>query len=390
MTDHNTLAKKYCVTRERSLEICAPLSAEDHIPQPVPYASPPKWHLGHTTWFFEAFILKAFDGDYREFHPEFDFVFNSYYNGMGERIQRDHRGNLSQPKLDAVYAYRRHVDEALLKLIESGPDEQVAALIELGLNHEQQHQELLITDIKRMLSLNPLQPAYREGGSLVNDQNLEEGTHKVAAGIYEVGVNAEDVPFCYDNECGRHKHFLDSFSIEKSLVTNEVVMAFIEKGGYRDHRLWLDEGWTWLTEERVEMPMYWQRKAGELFYYTLGGVQPVDPTAIAAHLSHYEAAAIALWLGQRLPTEFEWEVASSELDWGQRWEHTNSAYLAYPRFKPAEGAVGEYNGKFMMNQMVLRGASVATAEGHSRRTYRNFFHPVMQWQFSGVRLISNA
>ena len=269
-------------------------------------------------------------------------------------------------------------------LLEELTDPEVLALVELGLHHEQQHQELLITDIKYILGHNPLFPVYREGQNMVNARNTETGFLTIPEGIYDIGHHGEG--FCFDNELGRHKVFLHEFEIAKGLVTNGGYIEFMEAGGYQDFNLWLDEGWSWVNENHISAPMYWHLIDGVWHYFTLNGLQKVDPEAILSHISFFEAAAFAQWKGMRLLTEFEWEIASANLDWGQRWEWTNSAYLPYPGFSKAPGAVGEYNGKFMINQMVLRGASVATSPGHARKTYRNFFHAHERWQYTGIRL----
>lgn len=370
--------------RKHSEHICAPLETEDYVPQPVAFVSPPKWHLAHSTWFFETFILKPQVPGYRVYDPDFNYLFNSYYNNVGERTLRTDRGNVTRPTIKAVYAYRRYVDEQMDVLLEDLSDPEILALVELGLHHEQQHQELLITDIKYILGHNPLFPVYREGQNMVGDRNTETGFLTIPEGIYDIGHQGGG--FCFDNELGRHKVYLHEFEIAKGLVTNGEYIEFMEAGGYQDFNLWLDEGWSWVNLNHISAPMYWHRIEGEWYYFTLNGLQKVDREAILSHISFFEAAAFAQWKGMRLPTEFEWEIASANLDWGQRWEWTNSAYLPYPGFSKAPGAVGEYNGKFMVNQMVLRGASVATSPGHARKTYRNFFHTHERWQYTGIRL----
>jgi ergothioneine biosynthesis protein EgtB len=291
---------------------------------------------------------------------------------------------MTRPGVDEVYQYRKHVDEAIGKLLSASYPDEVRELLILGINHEQQHQELLLTDLKYTLALNPTSPVYEAGSNLVNDENETTGWLNISQGIYDIGHYSND--FAFDNESGRHKVFLHDFEISKSLITNGEFIEFMADGGYRNFQHWLDDGWSWVNEENITKPLYWFNKDGKWFYFTLAGLQPINTNAILSHVSYYEAAAFAAWKGHRLPTEFEWEVASSQLNWGKRWEWTGSAYLPYPGFKIATGAVGEYNGKFMINQMVLRGASVATATGHSRNTYRNFFQPQSQWQFSGIRL----
>lgn len=374
----------YAGIRQRTEDLCNPLKTEDYIPQPAEFVSPAKWHLAHTTWFFEEFVLKRFVAGYKPFHPDFGFLFNSYYNTVGKRSLRGNRGDMTRPGVEEVYAYRKYVNEHMQALLFDIHDPLVLELTELGLNHEQQHQELLMTDLKYTLSCNPTFPVYKAESNLVGDYNKREGWLKVDEGIYPIGFEGNG--FCYDNELGRHKVFLHDFEICQALVTNGEFLEFIEGGGYRNFKHWLDDAWAWVNENDVQHPQYWVKTGGEWYQYTLAGLKPLDPDAVLSHISYYEAAAFAQWKGMRLPTEFEWEVAAPKLQWGLRWEHTNSAYLPYPGFAIAPGAVGEYNGKFMVNQMVLRGASVVTSPGHSRITYRNFFHPHLQWQYSGIRL----
>ncbi|MDB4088060.1 ergothioneine biosynthesis protein EgtB [Flavobacteriales bacterium] len=375
----------YINTRKRTEDICSPLKTEDYVPQPAVFASPPKWHLAHTNWFFEEMILKKFDKSYKEFHPNFGFLFNSYYNTIGERTERMNRGLITRPSVEEVYKYRTHVDKHMRILLENNSNHEINSLTTLGINHEQQHQELLLTDLKYSLSQNPIHPIYKEGLSLVKDENFEKGFVKIDEGVYEIGNNSDS--FHFDNEEGLHKVYLADYEISKSLVTNGDYIEFIEDHGYGNFNYWLDEGWSWVNENKINSPLYWRKIKGEWFHFTLSGLQKVNKNEILCHISFYEANAFAAWKGMRLPTEFEWEIASEEFSWGKRWEWTNSSYLPYPGFKIADGAVGEYNGKFMVNQMVLRGGSTATADGHSRKTYRNFFHPFYQWQFSGIRLV---
>ncbi len=380
------IVKKYTETRAHTLAICKPLTIEDHVVQVVPFASPAKWHLAHTTWFFETFILKPYLSDYKEFHKDFNFLFNSYYNNAGDRVFRANRGNMTRPGVEEIYKYRTHVDQAVTKLISNDLDENLKELIILGIHHEQQHQELLLTDIKYMLGHNPLFPVYdAERKAYIPKNQGSTDFHSFKEGVYEIGFQGE--AFCYDNELGVHKVYLHDFEISNTLVTNGEFLEFIEAGGYTDFNLWLDEGWSWVQGHDINSPLYWHKIKGEWHHFTLAGLKKVNPKEPVKHISFYEAAAFAEWKGMRLPTEFEWEVAADELNWGQRWEWTNSAYLPYPNFNKAEGAIGEYNGKFMINQMVLRGASVATAENHSRKSYRNFFHPDARWQFTGIRLV---
>lgn len=375
----------YKDTRKQTEEFCNHLEIEDYSIQVAKFASPAKWHLAHTTWFFERFILMDYLENYKEFDTDFNFLFNSYYNNVGDRVLQANRGNMSRPSTIEIYSYRKHVDQHMLHLLKNGIDTKLKDLITLGLNHEQQHQELLKSDVKYMLGNNPIFPVFNKKFRLTSDKNLTTNNIKIEAGIYEIGHR--DQSFCYDNELGLHKVYLDEFEINNYLVTNADFIEFIEAGAYSDFNLWLDEGWSWVNEHQINAPLYWHKIDGQWHYYSLSGIEKVELKAMLCHISYYEAAAYAEWKGMRLPTEFEWEVAAQQLDWGKRWEWTNSAYLAYPNFQKAEGAVGEYNGKFMSNKMVLRGASVATSKNHSRLTYRNFFHPSERWQFTGIRLV---
>jgi ergothioneine biosynthesis protein EgtB len=378
----------YNKVRSHTEELCEPLEIEDYIPQPVVDVSPPRWNIAHTTWFFEEMILKNFVPDYPVFDENFGYLFNSYYNSIGERTARDHRGDLSRPTVARVFEYRKHVDQSMNELLSKGQqlaDSLLYDLVTLGLNHEQQHQELFLTDLKYTYSLNPLLPAYRD--DFAPEEISESGAEcflELDEGIYEIGYAGDG--FCFDNELARHKVFLNKFEIGTRLTTNQEYLQFVQDGGYRDHRLWHSEGWDWVNQNDVDSPLYWHQHDGKWFHFTLGGLRPLPLEAPVCHVSFYEAAAFAEWREMRLPTEFEWEAASEKFDWGLRWEWTNSAYLPYPGFAKAAGAVGEYNGKFMINQMVLRGSSAATPKGHSRSTYRNFFHPHLRWQFNGIRL----
>ena len=379
-----SLLENYQQIRQKTIEFCSLLEIEDYAIQVVDFASPAKWHLAHTTWFFETFILKNQVKDYQEFDKNFNYLFNSYYNNVGERILQNNRGNMSRPSTSKVLDYRKYVDVKMQEFLKDIADKKVIDLVTLGLNHEQQHQELLITDVKYMLGHNPLLPSLDSAFNLVKDSNIDTKKIKIKAGIYEIGYQGND--FCYDNELGVHKVYVDDFEINNHLITNGEYLEFMNSGGYSDFNFWLDEGWTWVNNDKINAPMYWHKIDNEWHYYTLAGLQKVDKNAILSHINYYEASAFAAWKGMRLPTEFEWEIASNNLDWGKRWEWTNSAYLAYPRFEKENGAVGEYNGKFMSNKMVLRGASVATSKNHSRNTYRNFFHSSDKWQFTGLRL----
>jgi ergothioneine biosynthesis protein EgtB len=379
------LLQKYKSVRAYTEKLCEPLEIEDYIPQPTVDVSPPKWNIAHVTWFFEEMILKRFLPGYEVFDPQFGFLFNSYYNSVGERTARDHRGDLSRPTVKRVFEYRRHVDRYVCDLLSERDGTEYRDLVILGLNHEQQHQELFLTDLKYTLSLNPLFPVYHEDFSLVEKSESAYGDFiHIDGGEYKIGFEGDG--FCFDNELARHTVKLDPFEIRNTLVTNREYLEFIDDDGYGNFRLWHSEAWDWVNQNNVEAPLYWHKRDGAWSNYTLGGLKPVEPDAPVCHISWYEAAAFAEWKGMRLPTEFEWEAANGKFNWGLRWEWTHSAYLPYPGFRKPEGAVGEYNGKFMINQMVLRGASVATPEGHSRKTYRNFFHPHLRWQFTGIRL----
>lgn len=380
-----SLLSSYKKVRQYSLEQVSFLKTEDFVVQPIEFVSPPKWNLAHTTWFFEEFILKVNKADYKIFHKDFSFLFNSYYVNAGDRLIRGHRGALTRPELEKVLEYREYVDremKSLLNQVESGTD--LYTMIVLGLNHEQQHQELFLTDIKYILGFQPLFPEYNKEALCEKGNAGESDWVKTDEGIFEIGF--EGNRFSYDNELGKHKTYLQNFEIRKKLVSNGEYLEFINDGAYKNPDLWHSEGWAWLNVENVRGPLYWHWKDNEWHQYTLAGLRKVNPEHPVSHISYFEAFAYSQWAGYRLPTEFEWEAASNLFDWGDRWEWTESAYLPYPGYKKAAGAVGEYNGKFMVNQKVLRGSSVATSEGHSRKTYRNFFHPHLSWQFTGIRL----
>jgi ergothioneine biosynthesis protein EgtB len=379
----NEFLSKYLLIRQHSETICKPLQTEDYVVQPVPDVSPPKWHLGHTTWFFETFLLKKYLADYKDFNPDYNYVFNSYYETVGNRVIRTDRGNLSRPTVADIYAYRRYVDQSMEQLLSGEILPELEELLELGFNHEQQHQELLATDIKYILGNNPLLPAYTD---IVPEKYNEQAESEIVvnAGIYEIGFNGTG--FCFDNELGRHQVFLPGYNISNRLVSNQDYLQFVNDGGYQNFVHWHSEGWDWVNTKQVNAPMYWYLINNVWHQYTLNGLQPLDLYQPVCHISYYEAFAFASWKGKRLPTEFEWEVAAQKFQWGKRWEWTESAYLPYPGFKKASGAIGEYNGKFMVNQKVLRGASEVTPAGHSRISYRNFFHPTLRWQYTGIRL----
>lgn len=375
------LLADYCRVRSRTEALAAPLSVEDQNVQSMPDASPTKWHLAHTTWFFEAVVLAHMDRAYEPFDPAFNYLFNSYYEGLGPRLPRHRRGLISRPALPDVMNYRAHVDSAMRELIVDNPDA-VVELVILGLQHEQQHQELILTDIKHALFSNPLLPSYsRSVDPLAEQAPLSWSNHP--GGVVQIGHAAST--FAFDNECPRHAVYLQPFRMAERPISNDEYRAFIDDGGYRRPELWLSDGWAMIQREGIFAPLYWLRDTGGWSEFSLSGLQPLAPSAPVAHVSFYEAAAFASWAGARLPTEFEWEAAYPAAR-GAVWEWTRSSYDPYPGYRSFEGAVGEYNGKFMSGQMVLRGGSRATPEGHSRRTYRNFFPPSARWQFSGIRL----
>lgn len=376
---------RYKKVREKSLQMIAPLEKEDFVPQPIEFVSPPKWNLAHTSWFFEEFILTSHMKNYKVFHPQYAFLFNSYYNTVGDRVNRNRRGDLSRPTVDEVLAYRAYVDENMNVLLSSANlNTEVTDLLELGLNHEQQHQELFYADLKYSFGVSSLFPEYADRAFVEDTENTNDNYVFVDEGLYEIGYQGDD--FCYDNELGRHKVYLHPFEIRKSLVSNGEFLDFLEDGGYQRFEFWHDDALAWLKKYNIQQPLYWHKVDGSWHQFTLAGLRKIKRDNIVSHINYYEAAAFAQWKGVRLPTEFEWEAAAGQLDWGKRWEWTESAYQPYPGFQKARGAVGEYNGKFMVNQKVLRGASVVTPEGHSRKTYRNFFHPHIAYQFNGIRL----
>jgi len=413
----SSLARSYRQIRQRSEALCRPLAPEDMVIQSMPDASPAKWHLAHVTWFFERFVLSEHLPRYRPFHPGFDYLFNSYYHSVGQMHQRPRRGLLSRPTVAEVMDYRRHVDAHMQALLaERAGDPALAFLVTLGLNHEQQHQELLLTDIKHMLAQNPLQPAYR--ADLRRDAGKDTPLAFVSfpGGEQEIGANGQG--FCFDNETPRHRVLLQDFQLANRLATNAEYLAFIRDGGYRHHALWLSDGWATVQSQSWQRPLYWSDSLESEF--TLAGEAPLDPHAPVSHLSFYEADAFARWAGARLPTEAEWEVAAGAGPvrgnlgteralhplpasaapatgpgalhqlFGDLWEWTASSYSPYPGFRPLAGSLGEYNGKFMCSQMVLRGGSCATPASHVRASYRNFFYPYARWQFMGLRLAKDG
>jgi len=383
-TDKLSLAERYLKVRKHTEHICAPLQTEDYVVQPVGDVSPPKWHIGHTTWFFETFILKPFATDYQEFNSEYNFVFNSYYETVGNRVIRTDRGNLSRPTVIDIMRYRKYVDDAMNKFLCEEPSDEVKELLILGFNHEEQHQELLYTDIKYILGHNPLFPAYSHDYQSPKVKAVDAPFISMEEGVYEIGFEGDG--FCFDNELNRHKVYLNAYEISPNLVTNEEYLEFIKAGGYNDFRHWHAEGWDWVKTNKIQSPLYWHLIHGEWYNYTFNGLEPVEMKQPVCHISYFEAYAFAAWKGMRLPTEFEWEAAASQFKWGKSWEWAESSYLPYPGFSKAPGAIGEYNGKFMVNQKVLRGASEVTSPGHARVTYRNFFQTHLRWQFTGIRL----
>lgn len=417
-------------TRSRSVALAAPLSAEDQQVQSMDDTSPAKWHLGHVTWFFETFLLTPLVSHYQPFHPRFGYIFNSYYEAVGPHHARPRRGLLTRPPLADVMAYRAHVDDGMTGLMETMPDSEwggAAALITLGIHHEQQHQELLLTDIKHALGVQPLAPAYRddlpEPAGFGSDRPSPPGFLGVTGGEYEIGHGGDG--FCFDNETPVHRVRVEDFSLARRPVTNGAFLAFIEDGGYETAAHWLSDGWAWVQGGGGNIygdmaPLYWQKRDDGWWEFTLGGPRRLDQGAPVCHLTYYEADAFARYAGKRLPTEAEWEIAanfhrrgargaanmmaagnlhpvSRDIDnkgfcqlFGDVWEWTASAYGPYPGFRPAAGAAGEYNGKFMVNQLVLRGGSCVTPPGHIRASYRNFFYPHQNWQFTGMRLAEDG
>lgn len=391
------LFERWQQVRQRSVALAAPLSAEDCAAQSMPDASPIKWHLAHTSWFFETFILEQFEDGFQAFHSDFRVLFNSYYNGVGEKHPRPQRGLLTRPSLETVQAYRLSVDERMQRCYASKSDDlRLRELLELGLQHEQQHQELMLTDIKHLLSCNPLHPALYASPPQLDKPVAASHTlcwQDYEACLCEIGHNGKG--FGFDNEGPRHRQFLEPYQLATRLVTNAEYLAFIEDGAYQNPALWLAEGWDWIRNNDLRHPLYWHYDHLQGWQeFGLHGLQPLMPDQAAGHLSFYEASAYAAWAGSRLPTEAEWENAAmlheQEGQLSQLFEHcwqwTSSSYSPYPGFAAATGAIGEYNGKFMVNQYVLRGSSAFTPTGHSRISYRNFFPATARWQLSGLRL----
>jgi ergothioneine biosynthesis protein EgtB len=391
LVPHQCLTR-YLTVRAHTLALAAPLSEEDCAAQSMPDASPVKWHLAHTTWFFETFILERYEANFQPHHPAFRVLFNSYYNGVGDKHARAQRGLLTRPPFDEVLAYRRDVEtrvQALLSQTWSASlQAEINALLELGLQHEQQHQELILTDVLHLFSRNPLKPAYAATPYAMADLPAAMEWLSFDSGVVQVGH--EGTGFCFDNELPRHRQFVEAYALATRLVTNREYLAFVEAGGYEDPALWLSEGWDWVQAQQAAHPLYWQHDRG-WHAFTLHGLRPLDLNAALTHVSYFEADAYARWSGARLPTEAEWEhAAQSSVElmqlFGTCWQWTSSSYAAYPGYQTAAGALGEYNGKFMSNQYVLRGSSCATPDGHARLSYRNFFPSSARWQFSGIRL----
>ena len=417
----DALLSSYREVRAWTRALCEPLAPEDYVVQSMPDASPTKWHIAHTSWFFETFGLKPHLKDYKALHPQYDFLFNSYYNSVGARHCRAMRGVISRPTVEQAWQYREHVDAAMEELIcesDASALQVLAPLIAIGLHHEQQHQELMLTDLKHMLGENPLLPIY-QARQIEPSQVLEAAWIRFGEGIYEIGHHGEPrfERFAFDNEGPRHKRFVQSFELADRLVTNGEYLQFIQDGGYSRPELWLSAGWSAVQSEGWRAPLYWQQVDGGWQQFTLSGPRAVEPSEPVCHVSYFEADAFARWAGARLPTEFEWEFAAQNQSFeklcesgsfaesrhfhpspsqsesaglkqmfGEVWQWTRSQYEPYPGYAAAQGALGEYNGKFMCNQFVLRGASCATPRSHARPTYRNFFPPEARWQFSGLRL----
>ena len=408
---------RYGAVRGLTEKLCGPLVVEDYVVQSMPDVSPTKWHLAHTSWFFETFLLKPHASGYAEFDSHFGYLFNSYYNTIGDRHCRQNRGQLSRPTVDEVYAYRRHVDASMRNLLATDDArlrQTLAPLLEIGLHHEQQHQELMLTDSKHVFWVNPLRPAYVPKPARPTHAVSPASWIKFDAGLREIGHAGDG--FAFDNESPRHPVYVPAFEIASRLVTNGEYKKFIDDGGYERAEHWLSAGWATVKGEQWDAPLYWIKQDGQWLNHTLSGLRPVADHEPVCHVSLFEADAFARWAGARLPTEAEWEFASTPLDptggtfveseafhpavpddtadiqqmFGDVWQWTASAYLAYPGYRPPPGALGEYNGKFMCNQFVLRGGSVATSRTHIRSTYRNFFPPDARWQFSGFRLARDA
>jgi ergothioneine biosynthesis protein EgtB len=417
LPDLPSLARQYAAVRALSEKICEPLEIEDYVVQSMPDCSPAKWHLAHTSWFFETFVLNTVEPDYRSPHPQYDFLFNSYYNSVGDRHCRAKRGLVSRPTVPETWAYRQHVDDHMMAFLTGAPEERIAAMapiVTLGLHHEQQHQELMLTDLKHMFSENPLLPAYSPLPCAASQAAaVPLAWTQFDGGVTEIGYDGDG--FFYDNEGPRHRVFLEPYALGSRLVTCGEYLEFMNDGGYERPEFWLSEGWNTIKARGWNAPLYWEQGDEGWHQFTLHGLRPVDPAEPVCHVSLFEADAYASWAGARLPTEFEWEAATAGMPvhgnfvddgllhpapanpidraanglmqmYGDVWEWTRSSYAPYPGYYPAPGALGEYNGKFMCNQYVLRGGSCGTSQSHIRPTYRNFFPSDARWQFMGIRL----
>lgn len=412
------LSEQYQSIRQFTERLCEPLIIEDYIIQSMPDVSPTRWHIAHVSWFFETFVLNPYASNYKPINPKYKYLFNSYYIAVGERYPRPLRGLLSRPNVHEIFEYRKHIDENMMVFINQIDDAkltELTLLIETGLHHEQQHQELMLTDIKHVFSVNPLYPVYREVTRPQVDEVAAMKWIPYEEGIFSIGHG--DNSFCYDNETPRHRVFLEPFEFGSRLITNGEYMDFMEDDGYKRADLWLSMGWDTVNQNEWESPLYWLKQDGEWYEFSLNGLQKVNPHEPVCHVSYYEADAFARWKDARLPTEAEWEVVAQdaviqgnfvddgmyhtaaliEADankpaqmYGDAWEWTQSSYSPYPGYKAPKGAIGEYNGKFMCNQFVLKGGSCATTLSHIRPTYRNFFYPPDRWQFMGIRLVKDV